>query len=244
MIACTERPPQDKVPLVSCSNALSERLTPDNIIADLNIASMKLWAQYPELAVFPGTVLLNDKRTGDAEYPSSPLSQPQLRSEEPGLSSAACQDGARLYPQEGTSGVVYLHACALTPSCASPGHHDSAQQPLYSVLACCCSVDICARLRLGAGCWISCEVSRNTSMHNQLNMQDLFAISFFPPLAIASLLPFTHVPACRVCLSWSCSPTLSPAGGAARRQAAAQPACSEHCSCRGRQHCQRYSQPG
>lgn len=62
---------------------------------------MKLWGQYPDLAVFPGTVLLDDKRPGDPDYPSSPLTQSQLTAEEPALSSGACQAGARLYSQEG-----------------------------------------------------------------------------------------------------------------------------------------------
>lgn len=62
---------------------------------------MKLWGQYPDLAVFPGTALLNDDRPGDPDYPSSSLSQAQLSAEEPALSSDACQAGARLYPQEG-----------------------------------------------------------------------------------------------------------------------------------------------
>lgn len=62
---------------------------------------MKLWGQYPDLAVFPGTVLLSDKRPGDPDYPSSPLTQSQLSAEEPALSNGACQAGARLYSQEG-----------------------------------------------------------------------------------------------------------------------------------------------
>lgn len=64
-------------------------------IADLNSASMKLWGQYPELAVFPGTVLLDDDRPGDPAYPSSSLTQAQLSAEEPTLSSMACQADAR-----------------------------------------------------------------------------------------------------------------------------------------------------
>ena len=71
--------------------------------ADLSSDSMKLWGQYPDLAVFPGTVLLNDDRPGNPDYPSSSLTQAQLSAEEPALSSDACQAGARLYLQEGTS---------------------------------------------------------------------------------------------------------------------------------------------
>ena len=62
---------------------------------------MKLWGQYPDLAVFPGTVLLDDDRPGDPDYPSASLTHAQLSAEEPALSSDACQAGARLYPQEG-----------------------------------------------------------------------------------------------------------------------------------------------
>ena len=62
---------------------------------------MKLWGQYTDLAVFPGTVLLDDDRPGNFDYPSSSLTQGQLSAEEPALSSDACQAGARLYPQEG-----------------------------------------------------------------------------------------------------------------------------------------------
>lgn len=62
---------------------------------------MKLWQQYPDLAVFPGSLLLEDNRPDDATYPSSSLSPEQLAAEEPALSSAACQHGARLYEPEG-----------------------------------------------------------------------------------------------------------------------------------------------
>lgn len=68
---------------------------------DLNHSSMKLWGQYPDLAVFPGSLLLADDRTGDTAYPSSPLIPEQLQEEEPGLSESACKDGARLYQPEG-----------------------------------------------------------------------------------------------------------------------------------------------
>ncbi|KAA6422017.1 MAG: hypothetical protein FRX49_08035 [Trebouxia sp. A1-2] len=69
--------------------------------ADLNMHSMKLWAQYPDLAAFPGSLILNDKRTKDNAYPSSSLTPEQLKHEEPDLSDAACQGGARLYKPEG-----------------------------------------------------------------------------------------------------------------------------------------------
>lgn len=80
--------------------------------ADLNSDSMKLWGQYPDLAVFPGTVLLSDDRPGDPDYPSSSLTQAQLSAEEPALSGDACQAGARLYPQEGAHPLclIYKHA--------------------------------------------------------------------------------------------------------------------------------------
>ena len=68
---------------------------------ELNQASMKIWEGYPELAVFPGTVLLSDDRPGRDEYPSSPLTADQLKQEEPSLSDTACNAGARLYSQEG-----------------------------------------------------------------------------------------------------------------------------------------------
>lgn len=68
---------------------------------DLNLHSMKLWGQYPDLAVFPGSLILNDDRTGDNAYPSSPLTPEQLKLEEPELSNAACQGGARMYKPEG-----------------------------------------------------------------------------------------------------------------------------------------------
>ncbi|KAL0021768.1 hypothetical protein WJX79_006996 [Trebouxia sp. C0005] len=68
---------------------------------DLNMHSMKLWAQYPDLAAFPGSLILNDKRTKDNAYPSSSLTPEQLKHEEPDLSDAACQGGARLYKPEG-----------------------------------------------------------------------------------------------------------------------------------------------
>ena len=62
---------------------------------------MRLWEEYPHVALFPGTVVLNDNRSGNTEYPSFFLDQAQLSSEEPGLADAACQQGARLYSQEG-----------------------------------------------------------------------------------------------------------------------------------------------
>ncbi|KAL0045603.1 hypothetical protein WJX82_011039 [Trebouxia sp. C0006] len=68
---------------------------------DLNLLSMKLWGQYPDLAAFPGSLILSDHRTGDKAYPSSPLTPQQLKQEEPKLSNAACQGGARLYKPEG-----------------------------------------------------------------------------------------------------------------------------------------------
>lgn len=70
--------------------------------ADLNYASMKLWQEYPDLAVFPGSLLLADNRPDDATYPSSLLSAEQLGTVEPALSPAACRQGARLYKPEGT----------------------------------------------------------------------------------------------------------------------------------------------
>lgn len=77
--------------------------------ADLNHSSMKLWGQYPDLAVFPGSLLLADARTGDSVYPSSPLLAEQLQKEEPGLSESACKDGARLYQPEGAE--VCMNKC-------------------------------------------------------------------------------------------------------------------------------------
>ncbi len=75
---------------------------------------MKLWGQYPDLAVFPGSLLLDDDRTGDTAYPSAPLAPEQLKTEEPGLSDAACKDGARLYKPEGiTNNTSY---CSLLNS--------------------------------------------------------------------------------------------------------------------------------
>ena len=76
---------------------------------------MKLWGQYPDLAAFPGSLILNDDRTWDNAYPSSPLTPEQLKEEEPELSEAACQGGARLYKPEGlqllqTCCVVQQHA--------------------------------------------------------------------------------------------------------------------------------------
>jgi len=68
---------------------------------DLNLHSMNLWGQYPDLAVFPGSLILDDDRTGDNAYPSSPLTPEQLKQEEPELSDAACQGGARMYKPEG-----------------------------------------------------------------------------------------------------------------------------------------------
>lgn len=78
--------------------------------ADLNYASMKLWKEYPDLAVFPGSLLLADNRPDDATYPSSLLSAEQLGTVEPALSTAACRQGARLYKAEGTK------LCACRPS--------------------------------------------------------------------------------------------------------------------------------
>ena len=71
---------------------------------------MKLWGQYPDLAVFPGSLILNDNRTGDNAYPSSPLTPEQLKLEEPELSNAACQGGARMYKPEG---MQQLQACCF-----------------------------------------------------------------------------------------------------------------------------------
>ncbi|KAL3134135.1 hypothetical protein ABBQ32_008554 [Trebouxia sp. C0010 RCD-2024] len=62
---------------------------------------MKLWGNYPHLAVFPGALILDDGRSSDRNYPSSSLTQSQLSVEEPALSDGACQAGARLYLQEG-----------------------------------------------------------------------------------------------------------------------------------------------
>ncbi len=75
---------------------------------DLNIHSMKLWGQYPDLAAFPGSLILDDDRTGDKAYPSSSLTPKQLKQEEPKLSDAACQGGARLYKPEG---IQQLEIC-------------------------------------------------------------------------------------------------------------------------------------
>lgn len=79
---------------------------------------MKLWGEHPGLAVFPGTLILDDGRPGDHDYPSSSLTQAQLSAEEPALSGIACQAGARLYLQEG---MLLLCACmqasAVTHSC-------------------------------------------------------------------------------------------------------------------------------
>lgn len=71
--------------------------------ADLNLASMKLWEQWPDLAAFPGTVVLHDDRPDCEEYASVPLSSQLLKTEEPGLSDNACKGGARLYHQEGAT---------------------------------------------------------------------------------------------------------------------------------------------
>ena len=68
---------------------------------DLNYESMKLWHEYPDLAVFPGSLVLEDKRPEDATYSSTPLSPEQLATEEPALSKQACKQGARLYQPEG-----------------------------------------------------------------------------------------------------------------------------------------------
>ena len=62
---------------------------------------MKLWQQYPDLAVFPGSLLLADTRPEDAFYPSTSLSPEQLVAEEPALSPEASRKGARLYGPEG-----------------------------------------------------------------------------------------------------------------------------------------------
>lgn len=67
---------------------------------------MKLWGNYPHLAVFPGALILDDGRSSDRNYPSSSLTQSQLSVEEPALSDGACQAGARLYLQEGNSCCV------------------------------------------------------------------------------------------------------------------------------------------
>lgn len=84
---------------------------------------MKLWGQYPDLAVFPGTVLLNDTRPGDPDYPSSPLTQSQLSAEEPALSDGACQAGARLYSQEGAGlQSTCFHMHKSTDEAAVPKH--------------------------------------------------------------------------------------------------------------------------
>ena len=75
--------------------------TRSSVYTDLNLHSMKLWGQYPDLAAFPGSLILDDDRAGDNAYPSSPLTPDQLEQEEPELSDAACQGGARLYKPEG-----------------------------------------------------------------------------------------------------------------------------------------------
>ena len=62
---------------------------------------MKLWHEYPDLAVFPGSLVLEDKRPEDATYSSTPLSPEQLATKEPALSQQACKQGARLYQPEG-----------------------------------------------------------------------------------------------------------------------------------------------
>ena len=80
------------------------------IYTDLNLLSMKLWGQYPDLAAFPGSLILSDHRTGDKAYPSSPLTPQQLKQEEPKLSNAACQGGARLYKPEG---MQQLQTCCV-----------------------------------------------------------------------------------------------------------------------------------
>ncbi len=71
---------------------------------------MNLWGQYPDLAVFPGSLILDDDRTGDNAYPSSPLTPEQLKQEEPELSDAACQGGARMYKPEG---MQQLQTCCV-----------------------------------------------------------------------------------------------------------------------------------
>ena len=88
--------------------AVRRCITPKPLPAELNQASMKLWEDYPDLAVFPGTVLLNDDRPDRDEYPSSPLDAAQLKQEEPGLSDTACKAGARLYSQEGMPTAMSL----------------------------------------------------------------------------------------------------------------------------------------
>lgn len=77
---------------------------------DLNHSSMELWRQYADLAVFPGSLILDDDRTGDSAYPSSPLTPDHLKEEEPGLSDAACKAGARLYKSEGVLELPALYS--------------------------------------------------------------------------------------------------------------------------------------
>ena len=81
-----------------------------SVHTDLNLHSMKLWGQYPDLAAFPGSLILDDDRTGDNAYPSSPLTPEQLKEEEPKLSDAACQGGARMYKPEG---MQQLQTCCF-----------------------------------------------------------------------------------------------------------------------------------
>lgn len=103
------------------------------ISPDLNVASMRLWERYPELALFPGTLVLADNRPDNDEYPSSSLNQAQLSSEEPALSHAACQDGARSYSQEG------MHDSQQRRSMCSPcAHRMGSQASLQQADICQC----------------------------------------------------------------------------------------------------------
>lgn len=84
--------------------------------AEMNFESMKLWQQYPDLAVFPGSLLLEDKRPEDATYASKSLSPDQLAAQEPALSLEASRKGARLYASEGLHHIFHIVFCYTSSS--------------------------------------------------------------------------------------------------------------------------------
>ena len=71
------------------------------VFAELNCKSMDRWHQFPNVAFFPGCMLLGDDRPDDSKYPSESFTPQQLSAQEPALATSACRSCARLYTQEG-----------------------------------------------------------------------------------------------------------------------------------------------